>query len=150
MRRLTIIGGDLARSEAAWQAAQQGIEVDLFEMRPNIKTEAHHTTDLAELSCSNSLGSNIMDGAFGLLKEEARIMGALLIKCTEATSIPAGSALPVDREKFSAQVTQFGSNHSCIRIIRAEVAQILESPCIVARGPLTSPKLAEAIQKEKG
>src|SRR5512135_2238722 len=101
MANLTIIGGGLAGSEAAWQAAEHGIHVTLYEMRPNTATGAHLSGDLAELVCSNSLGSNLIDRASGLLKEELRKLGSLLLSCALETALPAGGALAVDREAFS-------------------------------------------------
>lgn len=100
-KTLTIIGGGLAGSEAAWQAAQTGVSVKLYEMRPRTTTGAHQGTNLAELVCSNSLGSNLPDRASGVLKNELRRMGSMLLECAEATSLPAGAALAVDRELFA-------------------------------------------------
>jgi methylenetetrahydrofolate--tRNA-(uracil-5-)-methyltransferase len=101
MSEIIVIGGGLAGSEAAWQAAQRGVHVKLYEMRPVCETGAHISSDLAELVCSNSLGSNLIDRASGLLKEELRQMGSLLLECAEATALPAGGALAVDRVAFS-------------------------------------------------
>ena len=101
-KTLTIIGGGLAGSEAAWQAAQLGIHVNLYEMRPELSTGAHQTSDLAELICSNSLGSNLPDRASGVLKNELRRFGSMLLECAEATALPAGAALAVDRELVRA------------------------------------------------
>ena len=106
MTDLTVIGGGLAGSEAAYQAAQRGLKVRLFEMRPILQTGAHQTNDLAELVCSNSLGSNLPDRASGLLKNETRLLGSMLLECAEEASLPAGGALAVDRERF-AQLVEF-------------------------------------------
>jgi len=145
--RLKIIGGGLAGCEAAWQAAERGIEVDLYEMRPEQMTGAHRTGNLAELVCSNSLGSNLPNRASGLLKEELRRLGSLLIACGDASSLPAGGALAVDREAFSSQVQKKIEAHPKITLIREEITAIPESPAILASGPLTSPKLSTALQQ---
>lgn len=137
--KLNVIGGGLAGSEAAWQAAQQGIRVNLFEMRPLKMTGAHQTGSLGELVCSNSLGSNLADRASGLLKNELRKLGSLLIACADASSLPAGSALAVDREAFSSSIQEKVAAHPKIDIIREEVTSISENPTVVATGPLTSP-----------
>jgi methylenetetrahydrofolate--tRNA-(uracil-5-)-methyltransferase len=143
--RLNIIGGGLAGSEAAWQAAERGIEVKLFEMRPERSTGAHRTGNLAELVCSNSLGSNLPDRASGLLKAELRKLGSLLIACADASSLPAGGALAVDRDVFSNCVESKIGAHKRIEVIRQEIADIPETPTILASGPLTSPRLAQSI-----
>src|SRR5688572_16668815 len=145
MTDLTVIGGGLAGSEAALQAAQRGLKVRLFEMRPTLQTGAHQTHDLAELVCSNSLGSNLPDRASGLLKNEMRMLGCLLLECAEAASLPAGGALAVDRELFARLVTKRIEDHPNIEIIREEIKQIPESPTIIASGPLTSPALSDSI-----
>src|SRR5262245_11530268 len=145
MTDLIIIGGGLAGSEAAWQAAQRGLNVRLYEMRPSLQTGAHQTHDLAELVCSNSLGSNLPDRASGLLKNEARLLGSMLLECAEAASLPAGGALAVDRGIFARHVTQRIESHSRIQIIREEVKEIPDGPVIVASGPLTSPALSASI-----
>ncbi|HXF86653.1 MAG TPA: methylenetetrahydrofolate--tRNA-(uracil(54)-C(5))-methyltransferase (FADH(2)-oxidizing) TrmFO [Anaerolineales bacterium] len=150
MTDLIIIGGGLAGSEAAWQAAQRGIQVRLFEMRPYIQTGAHQTSDLAELVCSNSLGSNLPDRASGLLKNELRLLGSLLLECAESTSLPAGGALAVDRELFARKVTQHIEAHPNIEIVREEVKEIPDTPTIIASGPLTSPALSQAIATLSG
>ncbi len=147
---LTIIGGGLAGSEAAWQAAQSGINVKLYEMRPEITTGAHQTSDLAELICSNSLGSNLPDRASGVLKAELRRLGSLLLECAEATSLPAGAALAVDRNLFARTVTERIQNHPLIEIIREEVKTIPDAPTIVASGPLTSHDLSNALAELSG
>lgn len=145
MTDLIVIGGGLAGSEAAYQAAERGLKVQLHEMRPSLQTGAHQTQDLAELVCSNSLGSNLPDRASGLLKSEARMLGSMLIECAEATALPAGGALAVDRELFARLVTERTENHPGIEIIREEVQEIPQSLCIVASGPLTSPALSKSI-----
>lgn len=142
---LTIIGGGLAGSEAAWQAAERGINVTLYEMRPLRGTGAHVTGNLAELVCSNSLGSNLPDRPSGLLKEELRRMGSLLLRCAAETSVPAGGALAVGREAFAGSVTAVLEKHERITILREECTAIPDGPCIIASGPLTSPALAESI-----
>ncbi len=144
-QRISIIGGGLAGSEAAWQAAEKNIHVKLYEMRPEKETGAHQTSDLAELVCSNSLGSNLPDRASGLLKNELRRMGSALLKTAEETALPAGGALAVDRENFARAVTEKLSNHPNITIIREEMTQIPAEPTIIASGPLTSEKLSKSI-----
>jgi methylenetetrahydrofolate--tRNA-(uracil-5-)-methyltransferase len=150
MTEITVIGGGLAGSEAAWQAAQRGWQVKLFEMRPVQETGAHVSGDLAELVCSNSLGSNLIDRSSGLLKEELRQLGSMLLECAETTALPAGGALAVDREAFSALVTQRISAHPNIDLIRAEVQDIPPGPVVVASGPLTSPRLTQALRALTG
>ena len=145
MTDLIVIGGGLAGSEAALQAAQRGLKVRLFEMRPSLQTGAHQTHDLAELVCSNSLGSNLPDRASGLLKNEMRILGCMLLECAEAASLPAGGALAVDRELFARLVTKRVEDHPNIEIVRQELEQIPDSPAIIASGPLTSPTLSASI-----
>lgn len=143
---LIVIGGGLAGSEAAWQAAERGVNVQLYEMRPATTTGAHTGAYLAELVCSNSLGSNQSDRASGLLKEEIRRMGSLLLECADKTSVPAGGALAVDRVAFAGLVTRIIEGHPRIHIIRQEFTEIPDTPCIIASGPLTSPNLSHAIQ----
>src|SRR5574341_741226 len=123
-KTLTIIGGGLAGSEAAWQAAQAGVYVKLYEMRPKTSTGAHLTGNLAELVCSNSLGSNLPDRASGLLKNETRLLGSMLLECAEQASLPAGGALAVDRELFARLVTERIESHANIEIVREEVKGI--------------------------
>jgi methylenetetrahydrofolate--tRNA-(uracil-5-)-methyltransferase len=147
---LTIIGGGLAGSEAAWQAAQFGIAVKLYEMRPELSTGAHQTSDLAELICSNSLGSNLPDRASGVLKNELRRFGSVLLDCAEATALPAGAALAVDRNLFARTVTERIQGHPMIEVIREEVKSIPDSPTIIASGPLTSPNLSIALAALSG
>lgn len=146
MAELVIIGGGLAGAEAAWQAAQRGVQVTLYEMRPAKLTPAHRTGDLAELVCSNSLGSNLVDRAPGLLKEELRRLGSLIMACADATAVPAGGALAVDRQAFAQMVTQRIAGHPRIHLRREEVTSIpSDTPTVIATGPLTSDPLAAAI-----
>lgn len=147
---LIVIGGGLAGTEAAWQAAERGLYVHLYEMRPFVETGAHITQNLAELVCSNSLGSDISDRAPGLLKDELRKLGSQLLKCADDTSLPAGGALAVDREQFAQAVTEQISNHARIKIIREEVREIPPGLNIIATGPLTSPALSDAISHLTG
>jgi methylenetetrahydrofolate--tRNA-(uracil-5-)-methyltransferase len=145
MTDLIVIGGGLAGSEAAYQAAQQGLKVKLYEMRPSMQTGAHQTHDLAELVCSNSLGSNLPDRASGVLKNEVRLLGSMLLECAESAAVPAGGALAVDRELFAKLVTERIEAHPNIEIVREEVKAIPQCLCIVASGPLTSPALSKSI-----
>jgi methylenetetrahydrofolate--tRNA-(uracil-5-)-methyltransferase len=143
---LTVVGGGLAGSEAAWQAAERGLRVILYEMRPGSNTPAHVTDRLAELVCSNSLGSNLPDRAPGLLKDELRRLGSLVVACADATAVPAGGALAVDREAFAALVTERVVAHPRIELRRQEVTSIPgEGLVIIATGPLTAPTLADQI-----
>ncbi len=143
---VVIIGGGLAGSEAAWQAANQGAKVTLYEMRPKTETAAHKTEQLAEIVCSNSLGSNDLLSAPGILKQEMRKLDSLIIKVADDVAVPAGSALAVDRDLFAQKITQTLSEHPNVRILREEIHDIPEDAVsIVATGPLTSPKLSEAI-----
>ncbi|HSJ54790.1 MAG TPA: methylenetetrahydrofolate--tRNA-(uracil(54)-C(5))-methyltransferase (FADH(2)-oxidizing) TrmFO [Anaerolineae bacterium] len=143
---LTVVGGGLAGSEAAWQAAERGLRVILYEMRPGSNTPAHVTDRLAELVCSNSLGSNLTDRAPGLLKEELRRLGSLVVACADATAVPAGGALAVDRDAFAALVTERVEGHPRIELRRQEVTSIPgEGLVIIATGPLTAPALAGEI-----
>ncbi|HHS97059.1 MAG TPA: FADH(2)-oxidizing methylenetetrahydrofolate--tRNA-(uracil(54)-C(5))-methyltransferase TrmFO [Chloroflexi bacterium] len=144
-KRLVVVGGGLAGSEAAWQAAERGVEVVLYEMRPRKMTPAHVTDRLAELVCSNSLGSDLPDRAPGLLKAELRRLGSLILACADATRVPAGSALAVDRERFAEEVTRRIEAHPRIRVVREEVTEIPEGPVVIATGPLTSESLTRAI-----
>ncbi len=150
MTELIIIGGGLAGSEAAWQAAERGLDILLYEMRPRVQTGAHETDHLAELVCSNSLGSNLPDRASGLLKEECRRLGSMLLECAEAAALPAGAALAVDRELFARRVTERIESHPRIRLVREEMTEIPNAPVIVASGPLTSARLSESIAALNG
>ncbi len=150
MSRITIIGGGLAGCEAAWQAASRGVAVALHEMRPLRPTEVHRTADLAELVCSNSLRSDKLDNAVGLLKEEMRRLGSLVMRVADEVRVPAGAALAVDRERFAGRITEEVARHPLIAIVRGEVTDLPAdaspaSPSIVATGPLTSSGLAERI-----
>lgn len=147
---LIVIGGGLAGSEAAWQAAERGLRVALYEMRPAMPTGAHVSDQLAELVCSNSLGSDLADRAGGLLKNELRRMGSMLMSAAEATALPAGGALAVDREGFAIEVTRRIQAHPNIELIREEMPGIPDGPCIIASGPLTSTSLSKAIAALSG
>ena len=140
-----VIGAGLAGSEAAWQLAKRGIGVDLYEMKPAKMTPAHHSPDFAELVCSNSLRGDRLENAVGLLKEELRRCGSLILECAEATRVEAGGCLAVDRAGFSALVTQKIRSNPNIHVIPGEVTQVPEAPAIIATGPLTSDALSGAI-----
>lgn len=150
MTKLHVIGGGLAGTEAAWQAARLGIETILYEMRPQKQTPAHRTSHLAELVCSNSLGSDLPDRASGLLKNELRRLGSLLLECADRAAVPAGGALAVDRELFAQAVEHAIENHPLITLKREEVTVIPDEPAIIATGPLTSEGLAKEIEKLVG
>ena len=151
MPDLVVIGGGLAGTEAAWQAAERGMAVELFEMRPARTTPAHTSSLLAELVCSNSLGSKLVDRAPGLLKEELRHLGSMVIECADATAVPAGGALAVDREAFAQTVTEHVGSHPRITLRRQEVRVLPEGvPVVIATGPLTSPDLAANIARLTG
>ncbi len=146
-----IIGGGLAGSEAAWQLAQRGVEVELYEMRPKNQTPAHRTPYLAELVCSNSFRSKSPEKAAGLLKEEMKLLGSLIIKVAEKCQVPAGQALAVDRELFARRITEIIEKHPKIKLIRDEVRELpKERPLIIATGPLTSESLAKELFKITG
>ncbi len=148
---VTIIGGGLAGSEAAWQAANAGVKVRLYEMRPVVKTPVHETDHLAELVCSNSLKSNLLTNAAGLLKEEMRRLDSLIVAAGDEASVPAGEALAVDRELFAHYITSRLENHPNVEILREEVPAIDESAVhIVATGPLTSEGLAGDVGRLTG
>lgn len=142
---LTIIGGGLAGSEAAWQAAKRGLSVTLYEMRPKRMTEAHATDRLAELVCSNSLKSNDPQSAPGMLKQELSMAGSLIMEAAVASSVPAGSALAVDRDRFAGFITERLTGHPKITIVREEVAEISSGLAIIATGPLTSEALTRSL-----
>ena len=144
-----IIGGGLAGSEAAWQLAERGLDVVLHEMRPGVTTEAHKTERLAELVCSNTFKSTETTNAHGLLKAEMRLLGSMILECADVARVPGGTALSVDRDVFSASVSERIALHPRIEVRRGEVAA-LPSPGIVATGPLTSSALAEAIRARLG
>lgn len=143
--KIKVVGGGLAGSEAAYQIAKRGFAVELFEMRPLKNTPAHVSENLAELVCSNSLGSKEITSAQGLLKEELKLMGSLLIELAEKAKVPAGGALAVDRDEFSQLVTEKLASIPLIEIKREEVLEIPDTPTIIATGPLTSEPLAKAI-----
>ncbi|MGM9605516.1 MAG: methylenetetrahydrofolate--tRNA-(uracil(54)-C(5))-methyltransferase (FADH(2)-oxidizing) TrmFO [Faecousia sp.] len=143
--KVKVIGAGLAGSEAAWQLAKRGIEVALYEMKPARKTPAHHSDDFAELVCSNSLRGDRLENAVGLLKEELRRCGSLIMECAEATRVEAGGCLAVDRTGFSAMVTRKLRSHPLITVISEEATRVPEGPVIIATGPLTSDALSEAI-----
>ena len=150
MPELIVIGGGLAGSEAAWQAAQQGIDVKLYEMRPHQTTGAHATDNLAELVCSNSLGSDLPDRAPGLLKAEIRRLDSVLLQCAQETAVPAGGALAVGREQFARLVTERIKNHPRISLIREECPRIPTQPAVIASGPLTSERLSQSLLELTG
>ena len=143
---VTVIGAGLAGSECAWQLAQRGISVTLREMKPEKKTPAHETDLFAELCCSNSLRSNQLENAVGLLKEELRRLGSLILACADATAVEAGGALAVDRHGFAAQVTERIRSHPRITVVPGEVTEIPEGEVVIASGPLTSDALAQRLQ----
>ena len=148
--KVKVIGAGLAGSEAAWQLANRGIEVELYEMRPTKKTPAHHTGDFAELVCSNSLRGDRLENAVGLLKEELRRVGSIIMECAEATRVEAGGALAVDRHGFAKMVTEKVRNHPNITVVEQEITEVPEGPVIIATGPLTSDAMSEAIGKYFG
>lgn len=149
-RNVTIVGAGLAGSEAAWQVVKRGIDVSLYEMRPYKKTPAHHTGDFAELVCSNSLRAASLENAVGLLKEEMRRLGSLIMNCADESRVPAGGALAVDRGKFARAVTEALENHPRVRIIREELEEIPPGIVILATGPLTSDKMAQSLKRLTG
>jgi len=147
---VTIIGGGLAGTEAAWQLANRGINVRLYEMRPERGTEAHITNNLAELVCSNSMGSLLPDRALGILKNEMLHMGSMIVRTAMKNALPAGAALAVGRDDFAEDVTALISSHPRIELIREEVTTIPDGPTIIATGPLTSQGLTAQIQQLAG
>ena len=144
--RVTVVGAGLAGSECAWQLAQRGVSVILREMKPEKKTPAHTTAYFAELCCSNSLRGDSLENAVGLLKEELRRLGSLILSCADATRVEAGGALAVDREGFAALVTERVRNHPNITVVPGEVTDIPEGEVVIASGPLTSDALADRLQ----
>ena len=150
MNHVTVIGAGLAGSECAWQLAQRGVAVTLREMKPEKKTPAHVTDYFAELCCSNSLRGAGLENAVGLLKEELRRLNSLIIRCADATAVPAGGALAVDRDGFARMVTETIFSHPNITMIPGEVTSIPEGDVVIASGPLTSDPLAEAIAEKLG
>ncbi len=145
MTTVKVIGAGLAGAEAAWQLAQRGIRVELYEMKPHKKSPAHHTDTFAELVCSNSLRGDKIENAVGLLKEEMRRLGSLIIACADATRVEAGGCLAVDRQGFSDLVTEKIRSHPNITVVAEEVTQVPEGPVIIATGPLTSDDMSKAI-----
>ena len=138
MNKATVIGAGLAGCEAAWQLAKRGVQVTLIEMKPEKYTPAHHSAGFAELVCSNSLRSDQLTNAVGLLKEEMRQLGSLIMQAADATRVPAGGALAVDREAFSAYITKAIEENENITVQRGEITEIPEGNVIIATGPLTS------------
>jgi len=149
-QNLVVIGGGLAGTEAAWQAAEAGIKVRLYEMRPEKSTPAHETDRLAELVCSNSLGSSQVNKAPGLLKAELRGLGSMILACAEEAAIPAGSSLAVDRDIFAGLVTKTIEDHPRIDLIREEVTALSTDPTIIASGPLTSRAMTRELERLSG
>ena len=148
--KVKVIGAGLAGSEAAWQLANRGFQVELYEMKPKKMSPAHHSEDFAELVCSNSLRGDRLENAVGLLKEELRRVGSLILECAEATRVEAGGCLAVDRGGFARMVTEKIRNHPNITVISEEVTEVPQDPVIIATGPLTSDALSEAIGKYFG
>ena len=149
-RSATVIGAGLAGCEAAWQLAERGIHVRLIEMKPHKMSPAHHSEQFAELVCSNSFRGDRLTNAVGLLKEEMRILGSLIMRCADETKVPAGGALAVDRDSFSAHVTKAITGHPLIEQIHEEAVSIPDGPVIIATGPLTSDTFAEVIRNLPG
>ena len=152
--RIRIVGGGLAGSEAAWQAASSGVPVTLYEMRPVRPTAVHKTDRLAELVCSNSFRGDKLDNAVGLLKEEMRRLDSLVMRAAEASRVPAGAALAVDRDRFAHVITQALSSHPLITIVREEITAIppsnAQEPVVIATGPLTSEALSSDLARLVG
>ena len=145
MNTVKVIGAGLAGSEAAWQLANRGVQVELIEMKPHKMTPAHHSEDFGELVCSNSLRGDRLENAVGLLKEELRRMNSLIIACADETRVEAGGCLAVDRQGFARLITQKLKSHPNITVISREITEVPEGPVIIATGPLTSDALSEAI-----
>ena len=150
MISVKVIGAGLAGSEAAWQLAQRGIAVTLYEMKPHKKSPAHHSDSFAELVCSNSFRGDRLENAVGLLKEELRRCGSLILQCAEQTRVEAGGCLAVDREGFGALVTEKLRSHPNVTVVSEEVTEVPEGPVIIATGPLTSDAMSEAIGRYFG
>ncbi|QDR80479.1 methylenetetrahydrofolate--tRNA-(uracil(54)-C(5))-methyltransferase (FADH(2)-oxidizing) TrmFO [Sporomusa termitida] len=151
MAKVTVIGAGLAGSETTWQLAEAGIDVDLYEMRPQVMTPAHHTGQFAELVCSNSLRAAAIENAVGLLKEEMRRLNSLVMRAADTNRVPAGGALAVDRSGFSQMITETLANHPRVTVIHAELTQIPAArPVVIATGPLTAPVLASEIGRLTG
>ena len=147
MEKVTVVGAGLAGCEAAWQLVKRNIPVRLVEMRPKTSSPAHHSENFAELVCSNSLRSDSLNNAVGILKEEMRHLDSIIMENADATRVPAGSALAVDRQAFSRRITEQLKQHPLIEVVQEEVTQIPDGPCIIASGPLTSDALSKAIQE---
>jgi len=145
MTTVKVIGAGLAGSEAAWQLAQRGLQVELIEMKPQKKSPAHHSDDFAELVCSNSFRGDRLENAVGLLKEELRRCGSLIMECATSTRVEAGGCLAVDRQGFAQAVTKKLREHPNITVVSQEVTQVPEGPVIIATGPLTSDAMSDAI-----
>ena len=150
MSEVKVIGAGLAGAEAVWQLAQRGLQVTLYEMKPHKKSPAHHSNDFAELVCSNSLRGDRLENAVGLLKEELRRCGSLILQCAEATRVEAGGCLAVDREGFAAMVTEKIRSHPNITVVAEEITEVPEGPVIIATGPLTSDAMSDAIGRYFG
>ena len=144
--KVTIVGAGLAGSEACWQLVKRGIPVRLVEMRPQKSSLAHHSELFGELVCSNSLRSDSLLNAVGILKEEMRKFDSLIMKCADATRVPAGSALAVDRHSFSKMITDTLKSHPLVEVVHEEMKYIPDGPVIIASGPLTSDALSQAIK----
>jgi methylenetetrahydrofolate--tRNA-(uracil-5-)-methyltransferase len=147
---VTVVGAGLAGSEAAWQIAQAGVPVKLYEMRPVKQTPAHHTDKFAELVCSNSLRANTLTNAVGVLKEEMRRLDSIIIAAADKCAVPAGGALAVDRHEFAGYVTETIRNHPLIEVINEEITEIPDGLTVIATGPLTSPALSEKLKELTG
>ena len=149
--RVVVVGAGLAGSEAAWQLAERGVDVTLYEMKPERRSPAHNSNDFAELVCSNSLRANTLGNAVGLLKEEMRLLGSLVMQAADRTAVPAGKALAVDRLRFSAEITAAIEAHPRIEIRYERVSRIPDARFVIlATGPLTDPELAEDLAKALG
>ena len=150
-KEVIVVGAGLAGCEAAYQLAEKGIKVKLYEMKPKIKTEAHSKDYFSELVCSNSLGSDSLENAAGLMKEELRLLGSLLVKIADKNRVPAGQALAVDRDTFSEEITSIITNHEKIEVIEEEFTDIPDDKIVlIASGPLTSEKLFAKISELTG
>ncbi|MFF0825828.1 FADH(2)-oxidizing methylenetetrahydrofolate--tRNA-(uracil(54)-C(5))-methyltransferase TrmFO [Brevibacillus sp. NPDC003359] len=147
---ITVVGAGLAGSEAAWQIAQAGVKVKLYEMRPKTQTPAHHTDKFAELVCSNSLRANTLTNAVGVLKEEMRRLNSVIIDSADRCAVPAGGALAVDRHEFAAHVTDAVRNHPLVEVFSEEITEIPDGIVVIATGPLTSPALSQQLKELTG
>ncbi|MFD1018171.1 FADH(2)-oxidizing methylenetetrahydrofolate--tRNA-(uracil(54)-C(5))-methyltransferase TrmFO [Thalassobacillus hwangdonensis] len=149
-QHVTVIGAGLAGSEAAWQIAKRGVQVHLYEMRPQKQTPAHHTDKFAELVCSNSLRANSLTNAVGVIKEEMRKLDSVIIEAADRCQVPAGGALAVDRHEFASHVTESVKNHPNVTVFNEEIKEIPEGPVIIATGPLTSEALSSQLKEMTG